>query len=154
MPDPADCESAQEIVRRLAGVISRELPMAAARELLDENLCAYMDGKLIARGRAAWFRWVRFLHRHADKTMSGLALEIERMECAGDTVSVFARWRGEVGGETKHSETGAVQYQIRGGKIIAVRTHKKNYVFIYGKNVATAPGFYWLLLRIWMQNPR
>lgn len=148
------CEESRGIVRRLLRVISREAPFAEAEELLDENLRAYMDGKQIANGRGAWFRWVRFLHYAADKKMSALTIEVQRMECADDVVSVFARWRGEVGGEIKYSETGAVQYQIRDGKIIAVRTHKKNYVFIYGKSVATAPGFYFLLLRLWIRNPR
>ena len=128
--------------------------MADAAELLDENLISYMDGKEIARGRGAWLRWVRFLQYSADKKMRGLAIEIERMEGADGVVSVFARWRGERGGETKRSEIGVVQYEVRNGKIARIRTHKKNYVFIYGAAAAFAPGFYWVLLRLLLHRPR
>ena len=147
-------DSAKEVVCDLLRVISRELPFAVAEGLLDENLRAFMDGKLVGRGRDSWFRWVRFLHYNADQKMSGLAIDIERMEVAGDVVSVFAKWRGDVGGKTQFSETGEVRYQIRGGKIVRIWTHKKNYVFIYGANIVRRPMFYFLLLRLMFWNPQ
>lgn len=150
----ADSESAKEIVRRLLRVLSRELPLAEAEILLDENLCAFMDGRQIGRGRDSWFRWVQFLHYNADKKMSALAIQIERMEVDGDVVSVFAKWRGSFGGEARFSETGEVRYQIRGDKIVRIWTHKKNYIFIYGAGIVRRLMFYFLLLRLLLWNPK
>ncbi len=143
-------DSPENIVRRLLRVVGRELPYSAAAELLDENLSAFMDGKKISRGRDAWFRWVRFLHRRAKEQYSDFGMQVESVRDDGGEVAVRAKWRGVRGGnKTEFSETGEVFYEVRGGKIINIWTKRKNYVFIHGQSIAKfRPAFWFLLLRM------
>ncbi len=139
-------DAARDIVRRLLRGIAGELPLAAAAEMLDENVAAYMDGKIIGRGRGAWFRWVSFLQHNAAAQFSNFGMEIESMEEDGDVVRVRAKWRGDRNGKTGFSKTGEVAYQIRSGKIVKIWTHRKNYAFIYGEKIAESRAAFWLLL--------
>lgn len=138
----------QEIVRKLLLVLSRQASFDDAKALLNDNLTVYMDGKALSKDSKAWFRWVKFLHRNADKKMSGLTTDVERIESEGEIVRVFAKWRAEIKGETLFSDVREVIYQVQEGKITTIWTHKKNYTFIYGKTVATLPGFYWVVFRM------
>ena len=149
--------SAPEVVQNLLQVISRKLPLSKANDLLDDNLHAYMDGKNISNSKSAWFRWVQFLHHYSDKNMSNLSIEINTLKEIGiDKVEVKARWCGNPhDSETqKFSEVGTVTYEVHNGKITSIWTHRKNYVFIYGKQIATNPlRFYWILLRLTLWTP-
>lgn len=144
----------EEIVRRLLKVISRQLPMSEASKLLAHDVRAHMDGWQASTGQDAWGRWVRFLHAVADRKMSDLDILVEHVECRGETVSVSAKWRASVQGKVRESESGEVTYRLRDGKIVEIQTHKRNYVFIFGKHFVSAPVFWWTILRlmIWSRN--
>lgn len=141
-----------EIVRRLLKVVGRELPVSAAKDLLAPDLHSHMDGKLTARGSGAWFRWVRFLHRNAEKQFSGFGAVVENVSENGGVVLARAKWRGVRkggGGQTEFSPVCEASYEVRGGRISKIWTKRKNYVFIYGRNIARfRPAFWFLLLRL------
>lgn len=138
----------QQTVCDLLRVISRQASFADAEALLDDGLVVYMDGRRLGSGPDSWIRWVRFLHHNADKKMSGLTLEVERMQYEDNRVRVLAAWRADIKGEPAYSDVGEVVYEVRDNKITSIWTHKKNYVFIYGDMVATSLGFYWQVLRM------
>lgn len=135
-------------MRRLLKIIVGQSPMNTAAALLDDNVAAYMDGKKIARGVHAWRRWVLFLQHNAAKKITDLSLDIKSINTDGDRVTVHACWCGQIAGVPAQSKIGTVVYQINDGKIIAIWTHKANYVFIYGDNIVRTPFFYALLLRL------
>lgn len=146
---------AQAIVSRLLAVISRREPLAAARELLHPQVALYMDGRLLARGPAAWLRWVYFLQQQADKRglRDLIIAEPQLSENAGE-VQVTAHWQATADGQRRESAAGRVCYQIRDGRIIRIATHRSNYVFIYGSAIARSRlAFYFLLLRL-ILSPR
>ena len=138
----------EQIVRRLLEVISRRRPMNEAAELLDVNVIAHMDGRIVGRSSGAWRRWVRFLHYNADKRMSSLTIEVDSVSRRDDVVSVAAHWRGEIDGQEQLSDAGTVSYRVRDGKICEIWTHRANYVFIYGAKIKSIAGFGWVLLRL------
>ena len=143
-----DEKESKEVVRRLLEVISRGRPMREAEELLNENVIARMDGRIVGHSRESWRRWVEFLHYNADKKMTSLTIEVDNITRRDDVISVSAHWRGEIDGQAQLSDAGTVAYRVHAGKICEIWTHRANYVFIYGEGVRSLPGFGWLLLRL------
>ena len=141
-------------VRALLQIISRQRPMDEAIALLDDNVAAYMDNQKIGNGKTPWFQWVRFLHHTADiKKISPLTILIDQLEEKNDTVTVQARWQGEINGALQTSAAGLVTYQVKNQKIINIWTSRRNYTFIYGDAIAdNRIAFYWLLGRLMLWN--
>ncbi|MGU9950784.1 MAG: hypothetical protein ACNYPH_00410 [Gammaproteobacteria bacterium WSBS_2016_MAG_OTU1] len=146
--------SPSEVVRNLLQVISQQLPMSAADELLAENLQPHMDGKKIGHGKKSWFKWVQFLHENAAKKVTALTIEIDSINEKGHLVEVQARWSGVHNGAKILSSLGTVVYEVQDGKIINVWTHRANYTFIYGDAFANNPlAFYWVIMRLIVWTP-
>ncbi len=145
--------SSLAIVHRLLRVLSRELPLQEAEILLDENLTTYMDGKEAGNGKKIWYKWVQFLHYNADKKIAELTVKIEETKIQKDSITIYARWHGLINEKKAVSDIGKVTYQVQNGKIVSIRTHRANYVFIYGDSIAKSSlAYYWLLLRLFLWN--
>lgn len=153
-PEPVAEQSEQDIVRQLLQVISRELPLRTAQSLLADDLTAHMDGRVIGHGKQAWFKWVQFIHRNADKKMTQLTIVIDHINRENDIFHVNARWRALINGEESYSDLATVSYQVRADKVINIWTHRANYVFIYGRRIADSRiAFYRLLFRLMLWRP-
>ena len=129
-------------VRHLLQVISRQSPMRDAQTLLHKKATAFMDGKKLAQGIRSWQKWVQFLHHHADN----LILHVTRITVAGNMVTVHAKWRKTENGIAAESAEGVVIYEVRDGQIINIWTHRKNYIFIYGPQIAENKVAFWRLI--------
>lgn len=124
--------------------------MLQAEELLADDVILRVDGRLIAHGQRAWFRWVTCLHNTADKNnMADARIVVDDIKDNNGVVSVEAHWQTARDGDAGISAPGKVEYVVRGGKITEIRTHRRNYVVFYGARIANSwAAFYWLLLRV------
>lgn len=138
-----ETERAKEMVLQLLEVVAMKRPLEEADALLSGEVVCHMDGRIMSRTKSAWFRWVRYLHHNASKRVSNLEMEITGVSATGDVVTVDAVWKGKVRGEMKISKPGRVVYTVKGERIVDIKTHRANYVFIYGPKIATPLGFWW-----------
>lgn len=110
---------------------------------LDPNVTWYLD-ELKGSGVEAWMIWVQFLHMQSVSTIEFKGNRFE--EVGPDTI----RAKGKLFCMKKSgitSENEAVgEYTFRNDKIIQIRSSRKNYVAIFGKNFTSSPCFYWHML--------
>lgn len=146
-------EEKSDRIRNLLDVISRRRPMVEAKSILAENLVCWMDGKKFGNGSQSWFNWVQFLQYSADKKFSGLEANIQNITSDDGALVVKATWQAHRNGEEQVSESGVVAYRFKEDKIVDIRTHKANYIFIYGPNFVRLVPFYWVLIKLSLWRP-
>ena len=120
---------AEELVRRLAEVISGRVPLDEADALLAPDVASHLDG-LTFKGVQTWKTWVSFLRDQPGTP--GLALvEFDVATETDGRVRLDARWRSDAPARPL-SEPAAAWYRVEGGRIAEIWTKPDNYTFILG----------------------
>ena len=149
---PVVPRSADEaLVVRLLAVISGEVPMEEAEQLLAPDVISHMD-RWTVRGTAVWYDWLDFLR---SKTKRGVTAELDRMVSNGNgTITAYGGLRPADSPLSSRQEHHAI-YRVKDGRIAEVWTTRGNYEMIFGPKVRHPVR--WLLvlveMAIWRRLP-
>lgn len=143
-------QSNQQTIRQLLSTIVDRSPISRLSELLDANMIVYMSGWKSTAGFLSWQQWVSFLRHSAKaKGLENLDLRIESIVAEDDIIHAKARWQAMKDGQLiESSYLACVDYQLSGGKVVTIWTHRANYAFIFGPWVTNTMYFGWLLLKM------
>lgn len=128
----------EDVVRRLADVISGRVPLEEVDSLLAPDVVSHLDG-LTVRGTKTWKTWLSYL-----RSRPGMEdLELVDTSVATDAdgrIVLHGRWRA--GGRESEGVEPSAMYRVRAGRIVEIWTKSDNYTFVLGPAMTKPWGKY------------
>lgn len=132
----------KKAISKILDSVSKNAP-AEGEVFLASNVVLYMD-TLKTVGVEAWEKWVKYLHKDNPKSIRFIIDDIVERS---NIYHVVGKVRCERFDGEKTENDLVAAYEFKNGKIIEIKSRRKNYTSILGGYFDSFLGFWWHMFK-------